>query len=82
MLRIHGREYQLKAQVETINGLSAHADADDLKWWFKELSNNGGARNVFLVHGESDSAEALAGLIDEFCDERPTIPQLYSTYEV
>lgn len=81
-VHIHGREYKLKAHVETINGLSAHADAEDLKWWFKELSNKGGARNVFLVHGESDSAQALADLVDEFCDERPTIPELYATYEV
>ena len=81
-VRIHGRDYKLRAQVETINGLSAHADSEDLKWWFQQLSNKGGARNVFLVHGESDSAEALAELVDDFCDERPVIPQLYQSFEV
>ena len=81
-VRIHGRDYKLRAQVETINGLSAHADSQDLKWWFQQLSNKGGARNVFLVHGESDSAEALADLVDDFCDESPVIPQLYESYDV
>lgn len=81
-VRIHGRDYKLRARVETINGLSAHADSLDLRWWFQQLSNNGGARNVFLVHGESDSAEALADLVEDLCDERPVIPQLYESYDV
>lgn len=82
IVRIHGRDYKLKATVETINGLSAHADSEDLKWWFQQLSNNGGARHVFLVHGETKSAEALAELVDDYCDEKPTIPQLYESFEV
>ncbi|MFK7820582.1 MAG: MBL fold metallo-hydrolase RNA specificity domain-containing protein, partial [Planctomycetaceae bacterium] len=62
--------------------LSAHGDAEDLKWWISEISKRGGADNVFLVHGESDSAKALANVIRHDCNSEPVIPQLYETYEV
>ncbi|MFK7817669.1 MAG: MBL fold metallo-hydrolase, partial [Planctomycetaceae bacterium] len=67
VVRIFGREYKLRANVQKINGLSAHGDAEDLKWWISEISKRGGADNVFLVHGESDSAKALANVIRHDC---------------
>ena len=80
-VRIFGKEYPLRANVQKINGLSAHGDADDLKWWFGELAKRGGADNVFLVHGETDSAQALARLIRDDCNSDPVIPDLYETIE-
>lgn len=82
VVRIHGREIPLRARVEKINGLSAHGDADDLKWWIGEIAKRGGADNVFLVHGEPDSAEALAKLIRDDCNTDPVIPKLYDTVEI
>lgn len=82
VVRIHGRELPLRARVEMINGLSAHGDADDLKWWIGGMARRGGADNVFLVHGERDSAEALADLIRDDCNTDPVIPELYETIEI
>ena len=81
-VKIHDRMYPLRAEVKTINGLSAHADVADLKWWFEQISAAGGARRVFLVHGERESSEALAEVIRNECDEDPVIPELYESFEI
>ena len=81
-LNILGRRYPLKARVEIVNGLSAHADADDFKWWFGELLKQGGAGQVFLVHGEEKGLEAMAKLTADCSDLAPVIPKLGESFEV
>lgn len=60
-VRIYGREIDVRASVHTINGLSAHADRDDLLRW---LGGTGNAR-AYLVHGEPPVIEAFAGHLEE-----------------
>ena len=81
-VKIFGRSYPLKADVEIINGLSAHADAEDFRWWFGEIQRQGGAGQVFLVHGEEKAANSLKDIVAECSDEPPVIPQYGETYEV
>ncbi len=81
-LRILGRTLPLRARVEVINGLSAHADAADFDWWFSALRKSGGAGRVFLVHGEAKAAQALARIAEDAADEGVEIPQLGDTFEV
>ncbi len=57
-VKIFGEDYDLKAQVVTMNGLSAHADRSELIEWAGHLQP--APRQTFLVHGEPDSAFALA----------------------
>lgn len=81
-VRIFDRLIELNAEVESLQGLSAHADAEDFKWWFEGLSAVRGVGRAFIVHGEPDAAEALAGLLEHVCDEPPTIPQFGQTFEI
>ncbi len=81
-VRIFDRDYPLRAQVEVVNGLSAHADVEDLKWWYEQMASQTGIGQAFLVHGERDSAEALASVLNDYCDEDVIIPDLYESYEV
>jgi len=81
-VRIFGRPYTRRCHVETISGLSAHGDAEDLRWWFQRLRDAGGAGKAFIVHGEEGPAEALAELIADCCDERPVVPQLGDSFEL
>ncbi len=81
-LRIFDRETPLKADVETLSGLSAHADAEDFKWWFDNFARNRGVGRAFIVHGEADAAQALAQLMDHVCDEHPVVPQFGESFEV
>ncbi len=81
-VQIFDKLLPLKAKVVTLNGLSAHADANDFKWWFEHMAKDRGIGQAFIVHGEPASAQALAGILHDFCDEDPTIPELYQTVEV
>ncbi len=57
-VRILGRLWTVKAEVVVLNGLSSHADHAELLRTLRPLS--GTVRQVRLVHGEPDRAEALA----------------------
>ena len=56
-IRMHGQEVAVRAAVESVPGLSGHADRKDLLRWLADLPD---PRRVFLTHGEPDSAAALA----------------------
>lgn len=81
-LRIFDREVPLRAEVEVMSGLSAHADAEDFRWWFASLAAERGVGTAFLVHGEAAAAQAGAQLVDTVCDEPPIIPQRGESFEV
>lgn len=57
-INILGREYERRAQVEVINGLSAHADRSELLEWAGHIQER--PRHAFLVHGEPEPAASLA----------------------
>lgn len=57
-VRILGSEYDLKAQVETINGFSAHADRDELLEWTGYMQQR--PSRTFIVHGEEEASLAFA----------------------
>lgn len=62
-LRILGDEVELKARVEVINALSAHADREGLSHWLEEVKDN--VRYAFAVHGEEEKVSAMADLMKE-----------------
>ena len=72
----------MQAEVETLQGLSAHADAEDFKWWFEGLGAVRGVGRAFVVHGEQESSQAVAHLLDHVCDEAPTIPKFGESFEI
>ncbi len=55
MLKIFGDEIPLRAQVEVINGYSAHADRTELNGWIDGVKAGSPELGpVWLVHGEAD----------------------------
>jgi len=60
VVRIHKGEVPVLAEVASLKGISAHADADELMRW---LSGAEAPRRVFVTHGEEASALALADRI-------------------
>lgn len=81
-VRIFNEPLPLRAQVIQLDGLSAHADADDLKWWFQQATCTGHLGKVFFVHGEPVAAAALAALVRDECDEEPVVPRYGESFEV
>jgi metallo-beta-lactamase family protein len=62
-LRIFGREVAVRARVESIDGLSAHADQSELLRWLGGFTAP--PRQTYLIHGEPGGAERLAATIRE-----------------
>ena len=62
-LRMHGRDVPVRARVATLDGLSAHADRDEILRWL--ASFNRPPRRTFVVHGEPHAAESLSKVIRE-----------------
>ena len=55
VLKIFGDEIPLRAEVEVINGYSAHADRTELSAWIDKVKAASPALGpVWLVHGEAD----------------------------
>jgi metallo-beta-lactamase family protein len=56
-VKMHGRQVSVRARVETIENLSAHADYGEILRWLGKFSK--APRRTFLVHGEPHAAESL-----------------------
>ena len=59
-VRIFGVERELRAEVATLEGLSAHADEPALVAYAEALRERGPLRQIVLVHGEPPAQAALA----------------------
>ncbi len=62
-VKILGEECPLRARVQTINALSAHADRNGLMDWYDGVGKN--VRRAFAVHGEPDRVEQMVQLLKE-----------------
>ena len=77
-IRIYHEWYDVKAEIETIEGFSAHADLDELLAWYDSLG--GVERQTFLVHGEEEACESLAGELRGRGTEPVVVPELGQTF--
>jgi len=62
-VRMYGRDVPVKASIETLDGLSAHADRGEILAWLSQAKTKPG--RIHLVHGEPPARDALAALIHE-----------------
>jgi metallo-beta-lactamase family protein len=62
-IKIHGEYVPLRARVEQIDNLSAHADADEILDWLSHFAVP--PRMTFITHGEPEAADALRLRISE-----------------
>jgi metallo-beta-lactamase family protein len=73
-VRILGEEYVRRADVQTLNAFSAHADRDELIGWFKAVQNPH-LQHAFVVHGEASAPTALAAAMRELKAPLVTVPE-------
>jgi len=76
-VRIYDRWYDLRCEVRTIHGLSAHADADELIKFLKPAI--GPQTEAYVVHGEVPQAEAFANRLLAAGAARATVPAMESS---
>jgi metallo-beta-lactamase family protein len=72
--------HDLNAAVYVLDGFSGHADRNDLAWWYEQTG--GQIEHAFLVHGEPESIEALAPLLQPHVQNPVHIPERHASYEV
>lgn len=73
-VRIYDRWYDLRCQVRSLHGLSAHADGDELMRFLSPTLK--GATQFFVVHGEEEVAEAFAARLAENGAQGAAVPAL------
>jgi metallo-beta-lactamase family protein len=71
-VRILGQKRPVNAKVVRINGFSAHADKDELLEWLSGLKKP--PKKVFVVHGESESANAFGNYVREKTGWQVAVP--------
>ena len=77
-VRIYGVDVPVKAKIHQIEGLSAHADQDELIDWAEGFCDK--PKKTFIVHGEQKSAAALAQKLHEELGWNTIIPQYLESF--
>jgi metallo-beta-lactamase family protein len=77
---ILGELYPVRAQVRVMNALSAHADQEGLLEWILDRSDHD--QQIFIVHGDTDQSEALAGELAARGVHTASIPEVAREYPI
>lgn len=56
-IKMHGQLIPIRAQIEIIHGLSAHADYDEILTWLNHFESS--PKKTFITHGEPQARQAL-----------------------
>ena len=71
-VRIFGEPMRVRAEISSLDELSAHADQGELMEWIRPLAPS--LRQVFLVHGEPQQSQTLAKLLHSSYNLNVAIP--------
>jgi metallo-beta-lactamase family protein len=77
---IFGEPMRVRAEVETINELSGHADQREILEWIKPVVNK--LKRIFLVHGEPTQTAALAQAIHDRYALETVIPTRGQSFDL
>ena len=72
-VKIHGEYVPVRARISQLEGLSGHADADELMAWLRALHQP--PRQTFVVHGEPDASDTLRLRIKDELGWAVRVPQ-------
>jgi metallo-beta-lactamase family protein len=76
--RMYGIEVPIKSKIYYIEGLSAHADQDELIEWTEGFVSK--PKMTFLIHGEKEAAEGLSNRLKEDLDWSSIIPEYLESF--
>jgi len=79
-LKIYGKYYPVKLNVEVLHSLSAHADQSELLDWLSDMNLE--PQKTFIVHGEKQSAETFLVKLKDTLGWKSTVPSLYQIEEI
>jgi metallo-beta-lactamase family protein len=76
-IKIHGEYVPVRAKVELISNLSAHADFSEIIAWLGGFQSP--PKKTFITHGEPVAADAMRLHIEEQLHWRVTVPDYLET---
>ena len=76
-IKIHGEYVPVRARVEIISNLSAHADYLEIIDWLREFES--APRKTFIIHGEPLAADAMRLHVEEQLHWRTEVPDYLET---
>lgn len=79
-IKTHGQWIVVRADVEDLSMLSAHADCNELMRWLSGFRRP--PSRVFIVHGEDEAAEALRIRIDRDLQWDAIVPRQSQVFEL
>jgi len=79
-IRLLGQVHQVRANIEKIDGFSAHTDRDGLLAWLADIRVP--PRCVFITHGEEKAATSFAKLLKEQTGWTVEVPQYKETVKL
>ncbi len=62
VIKMYGEWLPIKAEIQLLTNLSAHADYEEMMIWLKESGHS--PKKVFITHGEPNAARALKARIE------------------
>lgn len=79
-IKFFGEYRDVKCRIESISGMSAHADREEMLNWLKEFKQE--PNTVFLNHGEPHQTNALRTYIESNLGWNVEIPKLNELFEI
>ncbi len=79
-IRLLGQMHPVRAQIEKIDGFSAHTDRDGLLEWLADIRVP--PRCVFVTHGEERAATSFAKLLNEKTGWTVKVPEYKDAVEL
>lgn len=79
-IRLHGEEIEVRARIERLDALSAHADYNEMLRWLEGIRSS--PRTTFIVHGEPGAQEAMAEHVHAKFGWNTYIPEHLETVEL
>ncbi|MGE5398531.1 MAG: MBL fold metallo-hydrolase RNA specificity domain-containing protein [Chitinophagales bacterium] len=80
LVRIHGEDIAVKADIRQLESYSAHADQAGIMKWLKGFKSV--PKEIFLVHGEGQAQETLSQLIEKEFQVKTYIPGWQDQVEI
>ena len=79
-LRVHHETVPVRAEILTVESLSAHADFVDILEWLKGFKRP--PKMIFVNHGEGDACETLAAQIRAKFGYNVTVPKMGESFDL
>ncbi|HAT8564396.1 TPA: MBL fold metallo-hydrolase [Legionella pneumophila] len=76
-IKIHGQMIPVRAHIEVLSNLSAHADYEEMLHWLSHFRKP--PKKIFITHGEPEAAKALKTKIEQQFGWTCIVPQYQQT---